>query len=105
MDAEPHQATADAQTPPVLPATRISRTRKKSPKTAEAADNPVRKRRKTNSKNVIQGRENPEIDQDSLAEKTGPKRKRIYGKLAELPNMPLDILFEVNLDTIYKNCL
>jgi hypothetical protein len=100
MDTEPHQTTADAQTSPVIPATRIVRTRKKSPKTAEAADNPVRKRRKTNSKNVIQGHEKPEIGQDNLGEKMGPKRKRIYGKLAELPNMPLDILFEVKLDTI-----
>lgn len=105
MDAEPHQATVDAQTPSVIPTTRILRTRKKSPKTVEAADNPVRKRRKTNSKNVIQGYENPEIDQDNLEEKTGPKRKRVYGKLAELPNMPLDILFEVKPYKIYKDCL
>lgn len=101
MDTEPHQATADAQTPSMTLATRIVRTRKNSPKTAEAADNPVRKRRKTNSKNVIQGHEKPEIAQDNLGEKMGPKRKRIYGKLFELPNMPLDILFEVKLDTIY----
>jgi len=98
MDVEPHQATANT---PVVLATGISRKRKNSPKTTEAADNPVRKRVKSNSKNVIQGHEKLEIDKDNLGEKTGPKRKRICGKLVELPTMPLDILFEVKLDTIY----
>lgn len=83
----------------MIPATRIVRTRKISPKTAEAADNPVRKRSKTNSKNQVH--EKPEIDQGNFGEKMGSKRRRIYGKLAELPNMPLDILFEVKLDMIY----
>ena len=96
MDVKPHQATADTS---VVLATGMSRKSKKSTKTTEAGDHPVRKRIKSNSK--IQRRENLEINQDHLGEKTGPKKRRIYAKLAELPDMPLDILFEVKLDTIY----
>jgi hypothetical protein len=65
----------------------------------EAVDSPVRKRRKTSSKNVIQGQDNSGINQEVSEQNAGPKRKRRSGKLIELLTMPLDVLFEVKLDS------
>ena len=100
MNTEPNQPSADVPTLSVVPMTRTRRTRMNLPaKAVVAADSPARKRRKVNPKDVIQGQDSG-IDQEKSEQKAGPKRKKRSRKLIELPTMPLDILFEVKLDTI-----